>query len=86
MKKLKNEALLVKKAVEIGEAMARKIGHGGFAATDSANQKIEALYRMLVHHKLIQPLAKDQEDLLNMKHKLALWIAKRLPEGHELLK
>ena len=65
--------------------MAKKIGYAGFTATDSANQKVEALYRMLVHHKLVQPLAKDQEDLLNMKHKLALWIAKRLPADHSLL-
>ena len=85
MKKLKNEAQLVKKAVELGEAMARKLGYTGFSPTDSANQKIEALYRMLVHHKLVQPLAKDQEDLLSMKHKLALWISKRLPADHSLL-
>ena len=76
----------MKKAVELGEGMAKKIGYAGFKATDSADQKVEALYRMLVHHKIVQPLAKDQENLLGMKHKLALWIAKRLPEGHELLK
>lgn len=86
MKKLKNEAQLLKKAVEIGEKMANNLGYKRFSPTDSANQKVESLYRMLVHHKLVQPLAKDQEDQPSMKHKLALWIAKQLPEGHELLK
>ena len=86
MKKIKNEAALVKKAIEIGEKYAKNRGYKGFSATDSAKEKTEALYRLLVHDKLIQPLAKDQENLLNFKHKLALWIAKQLPEGHALLK
>lgn len=86
MKKLKNEAALLKKAIEIGERYANNLGYKKFSPTDSANQKIEALYRLLVHQKMIQPLAADQEDLLNMKHKLALWIAKQLPENHPLLK
>ncbi|WP_196137829.1 DUF5062 family protein [Aliikangiella sp. G2MR2-5] len=86
MKKIKNEGALLKKAVEIGEKYARNRGYKGFGATDSAKEKIEALYRLLVHDKLIQPLAKDQENQLNMKHKLALWIAKQLPEDHPLLK
>ncbi|MFT4966963.1 MAG: hypothetical protein ACI89P_001809, partial [Colwellia sp.] len=51
-----------------------------------AKDKIESLYRLLVNDKLIQPLALDNEDHPNMKHKLALWIAKQLPVGHELLK
>lgn len=85
MKKLKNEAALLKKAIEIGEKMANNLGYNKFSPTDSANQKVESLYRMLVHHKQLQPLAKDQEDIPSMKHKLALWIARQLPEGHALL-
>jgi hypothetical protein len=86
MKKLKNEAALLKKAIEVGEKYAINRGYKNFSATDSAKEKIESLYRLLVHDKLVQPLAKDQEDLLSMKHKLSLWIAKQLPPGHELLK
>ena len=86
MKKVKNEAALVKKAIEVGERLASNLGYNKFSATDSANQKIESLYRFLVHHKMVQPLATDQEDLLNMKHKLALWIAKKLPADHALVK
>lgn len=86
MKKIKNEAGLLKKAIEIGEKYAVNRGYKNFAATNSAKEKVESLYRLLVSDKLIQPLAKDQENLLNMKHKLSLWIAKQLPENHPLLK
>ena len=85
MKKLKNEAALLKKAIVIGEKYAANRGFKNFGATDSAKEKIESLYRLLVHDKLVQPLAKDQENLLNMKHKLSLWIAKQLPDDHALL-
>ena len=86
MKKLKNEQALLKKAIEIGEKYAVNRGYKGFAATNSAKEKIESLYRLLVNDKMIQPLAVGDEDQPNMKHKLALWIAKKLPEGHPLLK
>jgi len=85
MKKIKNEAALLKKAIIVGEKYAMNRGYKGFTATNSAKQKIESLYRLLVNDKLIQPLALDKEDQPNMKHKLALWIARQLPEGHELL-
>ncbi|MEW6993841.1 DUF5062 family protein [Colwelliaceae bacterium MEBiC 14330] len=86
MKKLKHEAELLKKAISIGEKYAVNRGYKGFSATNSAKDKVESLYRLLVHDKLIQPLAVEHEDQPNMKHKLALWIAKQLPEGHALLK
>ena len=86
MKKLKNEAALLKKAIEIGEKYAINRGYKGFSATNAAKDKIESLYRLLVNDKMIQPLAVDAEDQPNMKHKLALWIAKKLPENHPLLK
>ncbi|GLX80451.1 hypothetical protein tinsulaeT_37910 [Thalassotalea insulae] len=86
MKKLKNESALLKKAIQIGETYAKNRGYSGFSATNAAKEKIEALYRLLVNDKLIHPLPADQEDLLSMKHKLALWIAKQLPDDHPLLK
>lgn len=86
MKKLKNEAELLKKALVIGEKYAVNRGYKNFSATNSAKDKIESLYRLLVNDKLIQPLAVESEDQPHMKHKLSLWIVKQLPEGHALLK
>ncbi len=86
MKKIKNEAELVKEALRIGSVYAQKRGVGKFESTDSAKNKIEFMYRLLVHDKLIQPLAKDQLGEPAMKHKLALWISRQLPQDHPLLK
>ncbi|MEH6628322.1 MAG: DUF5062 family protein [Motiliproteus sp.] len=86
MKKLKNEGDLLKEAIRIGGVYLEKRGGGTFEGTDGHDLKIEALYRLLVHDKLIQPLAKDQVDLPHMRHKLALWISKNLPADHPLLK
>ena len=86
MKKLKNEAELLKKALVIGEKYAVNRGYNSFSATNSAKDKIESLYRLLVNDKLIQPLAVENEDQLNMKHKLALWLVKQLPKDHALLR
>ncbi|MGB1199850.1 MAG: DUF5062 family protein, partial [Thalassotalea sp.] len=52
---------------------------------DAAKEKVEVIYRLLVQDKLVHPLAESEENLLNMKHKLALWIAKQLPSDHPLL-
>lgn len=86
MTKLKNEAQLTKKAVEVAEKYAKNRGYTEFPPTASANEKIECSYRLLVNDKLVTALAKDQENLLNMKHKLALWIARQLPADHPLFK
>lgn len=86
MKKLKNEALLLKEAIRVGMIYAEKRGAVKFEATDSASSKVQFLYHLLVHDKLIQPLAKDQETEPNMKHKLALWISRHLAPDHPLLK
>ena len=86
MKKLNNEALLLKEAIRVGMIYAEKRGAVEFDASDSAKDKIQVLYRLLVHDKLIQPLAKDQETDPNMRHKLAIWISRQLPPGHPLLK
>jgi len=85
MKKIKNEAALVKEALRVGEIYAKKRGVGKFEATDSAKRKIEYLYRLLVHDKLVQPLEKGKENEPNMKHKLALWISRQLPKDHPLM-
>jgi predicted transcriptional regulator len=86
IKKLKNEAELVREALRVGALYAEKRGVGEFEDTDSAHDKVTFLYRLLVHDKLIQPLATDQVSDPNMKHKLALWISRQLPSGHPLLK
>ena len=86
MKKLKNEAQLVKKALQVGETYAQKRGYANFSATTSANAKIEALYRLLVLDKLVVAMPPDKEDVQGMKHKLAIWIQKVLPEDHPLRK
>lgn len=85
-KKLKHEAELLKEAIHAGMEYGEKRGVVEFEATDSANEKIEYLYKLLVHDKLIQPLAKENISLPNMKHKLALWLSKQLPADHPLLK
>ena len=86
MAKLKNEPQLLKKALEVAENYAKNRGYTGFASTNSAKDKIECIYRLLVNDQLIQPLATDQENGVNMKHKLALWIDRQLPKDHPLLK
>ncbi|WP_286237105.1 DUF5062 family protein [Neptuniibacter halophilus] len=86
MKKHKHEAELVKEALRVGALYFEKRGAGKFEPTDSASNKIKAIYRLLVKDGLIQPLAKDQDSEPNMKHKLALWIERQLPEGHPLIK
>lgn len=86
MKKLKNEMELVKEAIRVGSIYATKRGVAKFEGTDSSQDKITYLYRLLAHDKLIQPLAKGDEKEPAMKHKLALWIARQLPKDHVLLK
>ncbi len=85
MKKLKNEAALVKEALRVGAVYAEKRGVGKIETADSGKLKVEYIYRLLVHDKLVQPLAKGQESEPNMRHKLALWISRQLPENHPLL-
>jgi len=85
MKKLKNEPQLVKEAIRIGVKYGEDRGVVEFEATDSAQEKIEYIYRLLVHDKLIQPLPQDQVSQKSMRHRLALWVLKRLPKDHPLL-
>ena len=77
MKKLKNEKELVKKAIEVGVKYAEKRGAVQFEATDSANEKLEYIYRLLVHDKLIAPLPEEQVSQKSIRHKLAIWASKQ---------
>ncbi|WP_207063498.1 DUF5062 family protein [Motiliproteus sp. SC1-56] len=84
MKKLKHEQELLKEAIRVGGLYLKKRGAGEFEPTDGSDTKITAIYRLLVHDGLVQPLAKDQEDLPHIRHKLALWMARNLPADHPL--
>jgi len=86
MKKIKNEKELLKEALRVGMIYAEKRKAALFDDKDSAHIKIEYIYRLLVHDKLIQPLAKGSDTEQNMKHKLAIWISRQLPDDHPLLK
>lgn len=86
MKPHKNEAQILKFAMEIGVGYAKKRGYADFDKCISPKDKVECIYRLLVTDNLIQPLAKDKEDGPNMKHKLILWITRQLPADHPLLK
>ncbi|MEJ2362640.1 MAG: DUF5062 family protein [Gammaproteobacteria bacterium] len=85
-KKLKNEAELVKLAIEAGVKYAEERGAAVFEPTDSQSEKILYIYRLLVHDKLIQPMPEDQVSQKTMRHKLAIWHSRQLPKDHPLLK
>jgi hypothetical protein len=85
MKKLKHETELVKEAIRVGMKYGEDRGVVEFEPTDSAADKIEYIYRLLVHDKLIQPLPEDQVSQKSMRHRLAIWISKKLPKEHPLL-
>lgn len=86
MKKLKNENQLVKEAITAGVKYSEDRGAVEFEATDSAAEKIEYIYRLLVHDKKIQPLPENQVSQKSMRHRLAIWVSKQLPKDHPLLK
>jgi len=76
MKKLKNEKEMLKKAIIEGVRYGEKRGVVEFEPTDSAHEKIEYIYRLLVHDKVIQPIPEDQISQKSMMHKLAIWASK----------
>ena len=86
MKKLKHEAELFKAGLLAAMKYAQERGAVEFEPTDSASQKLLYVYRLLVHDKMIQPLPEDQVAETTMRHKLAIWYSKQLPEDHPLLK
>ena len=86
MKKLKHEAELVKGAVLAGMQYAEQRGAAVFEPTDSVNERILYIYRLLVHDKLIQPMPEAQVSQQSLRHRLAAWYARQLPKDHPLLK
>lgn len=76
MKKMKNEKEMLKKAIVEGVKYGEKRGVVEFEPTDSAHEKIEYIYRLLVHDKVIQPIPQDQISQKSMAHKLALWASR----------
>ena len=85
MKKIKNENELLKHAIKAGSRYFEARGAGKFEATDHADLKVRAIYVLLVKDKILQPLASKDENVQNMRHKLAIWISKNLPTDHQLL-
>jgi hypothetical protein len=83
--KLKNEAELFKAALR--EAIKYAEGRGAvvFEPSDSASDKLLYVYRLLVHDKLLQPIPEQQVSEAALRHKLAIWYARQLPEDHPLL-
>ncbi len=76
MKKLKNEKELVKKAIAAGVKYGEERGVVEFEPTDSASEKIEYIYRLLVHDKVIQAIPQEQISQQSMRHRLAIWASK----------
>lgn len=76
MKMLKNEKEMVKKAIAEGMKYGEQRGVVEFEPTDSATEKIEYIYRLLVHDQVIQPIPQDQISQKSMKHRLAIWASK----------
>jgi hypothetical protein len=76
MKKLKNEKELIKKAIEMGVKYGEDRGVVEFEPTDSQALKVEYIYRLLCHDKVIQPLPEDQVSAQSMRHRLAIWASK----------
>ncbi len=85
MKKIKNESEFLKEAIRVGSRYFEARGAGKFEATDHVDTKVRAIYLLLVKDAVIQPLASSDENVVNMRHKLAIWIARNLPATHHLL-
>jgi len=86
MKKFKHEGELFKAALAAAMKYAEGRGAVVFEPTDSASDKLLYVYRLLVHDKLLQPLPEDQVSEKSMRHKLAIWYSKQLPEDDPLLR
>ena len=86
MKKLRNESGLLREAMRVGSRYIAERGYGPFKPEDHADLKVRAIYLLLVKDGVIQPLAVKDQNVQNMKRKLALWISKHLPADHPLLR
>lgn len=80
--KLANEDKLVKKALEVGMKMAKMQGFD--LPTSPQPVKVKAIYLFLVEVNQITPLPESKLDGANIKHRLALWIHKALPDNDPL--
>ena len=76
MKKIKNEKEMIRKAIIEGVKYGENRGVVEFEPTDSADDKILYIYRLLVHDKVIQPIPEDQVSIKSMRHRLAIWASK----------
>jgi hypothetical protein len=76
MNKLKHEKEMIRKAIVEGVKYGEKRGVVEFEPTDSADEKILYIYRLLVHDKVIQPIPEDQVSIKSMRHRLAIWASK----------
>lgn len=85
MKKIKNEGELLKEAIRVGTRYFEARDAGKFENTDHVDIKVRAIYLLLVKDGVIQALATKDENAVNMRHKLAIWISKNLPADHHLL-
>lgn len=85
MKKMKHEAELVKAALQAGMKYAEERGAAVFEPTDSVNERLLYIYRLLVHDKVIQPMPEEQVSQQSLRHILAHWYARQLPKEHPLL-
>ncbi len=85
MKKLKDEGELFKAALLAGVRYAEGRKAVEFEATDSASDKALYVYRLLVHDRLIAPMPEEQISEKTIRHRLATWYARQLPDGHPLL-
>ena len=86
VKKLKHEAELFKAALDAGVEYGEKRKAVEFEPTDSTSEKALYIYRLLVHDKLIAPMPEEQVSAKSIRHRLALWHARKLPKGDPLLK
>ena len=85
VKKIKNESKLLKEAIRVGTRYFEARGAGKFEPNDHIDMKVRAIYLLLVKDKILQPLASKDENIQNIRHKLAIWISKKLPVNHPLL-
>ena len=86
IKKIKNEAELVKEAIRVGVKYCESREGIKFDESHSFDLKVEFIYRILCRDKLLQALPEIQVSQKAMRHKLAIWISKQLPDDHPLLK
>ena len=77
MKKLKNEKEMIRKAIELGVKYGEARGVVEFEPTDSTNEKLEYIYRLLVHDKVIAPIPEEQVSQMAIRHRLAIWASKQ---------